>query len=90
MDMLAVQSAAAVPASGSAAAPAPALSEAPARYKPNFTRADLHEALEIVRQLDPPGVACRDLRECLLYQLRYIQQQHALHKNGNGSDAGAR
>ncbi len=48
---------------------------------------DLHEALEIVRQLDPPGVACRDLRECLLYQLRYIQQQHAQQKNnGNGDD----
>jgi len=45
----------------------------------------LHEALEIVRQLDPPGVACRDLRECLLYQLRYIQQQHLQQKNGNGT-----
>ena len=54
-------------------------------YQPNFTLTDLHEALEVVRQLDPPGVACRDLRECLLYQLRYIQQQHAQHKsNGNG------
>jgi RNA polymerase sigma-54 factor len=69
---------------GSGAAPAPALATRPA-YKPNFTRADLHEALEIVRQLDPPGVACRGLRDCLLYQLRYIQQQHALNKNGNGS-----
>jgi RNA polymerase sigma-54 factor len=68
----------------SAAAPAPALAARPV-YKPNFTREDLHEALEIVRQLDPPGVACRGLRECLLYQLRYIQQQHALNKNGNGS-----
>src|SRR5207244_2046598 len=27
---------------------------------------------------------CRDLRECLLYQLRYHEQQLALHKNGNG------
>jgi len=33
--------------------------------------------------LDPPGVACRDLRECLLYQLRYHQAQ--LEKNGNGN-----
>jgi RNA polymerase sigma-54 factor len=71
-------------ASGSAAAPAPARAPRPA-YKPNFSRADLQEALEIVRQLDPPGVACRGLRDCLLYQLRYIQQQHALNKNGNGS-----
>jgi len=52
-------------------------------YKPECTLAELHEALEVVRQLDPPGVACRDLRECLLYQLRHIQQQ-AQHKNGNG------
>jgi RNA polymerase sigma-54 factor len=54
-------------------------------YRPGFTLAELHEALEVVRQLDPPGVACRDLRECLLYQLRHIQQQHAQQKaNGNG------
>src|SRR2546422_10768107 len=43
-------------------------------YKPGFNRGDLAEALEVVRQMDPPGVACRDLRECLLYQLRYHQQ----------------
>ena len=53
-------------------------------YQPTFTLAELHEALELVRQLDPPGVACRDLRECLLYQLRHIQQ-HAQQKNGNGT-----
>jgi len=52
-------------------------------YQPGFTLNELHEALELVRQLDPPGVACRDLRECLLYQLRYIQQQHEQQKNGN-------
>jgi RNA polymerase sigma-54 factor len=67
-------------------APAPAPAPAPrAIYKTTFTLSDLHEALEIVRQLDPPGVACRDLRECLLYQLRYIQQQHLQQKNGNGT-----
>ena len=55
-------------------------------YKVNFTRAELQEALELIRQFDPPGVACRDLRECLLYQLRHIQQQHAQHRvNGNGN-----
>jgi RNA polymerase sigma-54 factor len=53
-------------------------------YQPSFTREELHEALEVVRLMDPPGVACRDLRECLLYQLRYIQQ-HAAQKNGNGT-----
>jgi RNA polymerase sigma-54 factor len=56
-------------------------------YQPSFTLTDLHEALEVVRQLDPPGVACRDLRECLLYQLRYIQQQHAQQKNSGNGDA---
>ena len=50
-----------------------------------FTLADLHEALDVVRQFDPPGVACRDLRECLLYQLRYHLQQLQQHRNGNGA-----
>lgn len=54
-------------------------------YTPKFSPADLTEALEVVRQLDPPGVGCRDLRDCLLYQLRYHQAQLALHKNGNGT-----
>jgi len=54
-------------------------------YQPKFSAADLQEALEVVRQLDPPGVGCRDLRECLLAQLRYHQAQLALHKNGNGT-----
>jgi RNA polymerase sigma-54 factor len=53
-------------------------------FQPNFNVDDLHEAIELVRQLDPPGVACRDLRECLLYQLRFHQQHLELHKNGNG------
>src|SRR6266550_2308561 len=52
-------------------------------FSVSFSREQLHEAIEIVRQLDPPGVACRDLRECLLYQLRYHQAQ--LGKHGNGT-----
>jgi RNA polymerase sigma-54 factor len=69
------------------APPAPATPAPVSRavYTPSFTLNELHEALEVVRQLDPPGVACRDLRECLLYQLRYIQQQHLQQKNGNGT-----
>ncbi|MGD0181033.1 MAG: RNA polymerase factor sigma-54 [Terriglobales bacterium] len=79
---------------GSAAAPATALEAAAVQPAPtpaahpkfltSFSLSDLHEAIEIIRQLDPPGVACRDLRECLLYQLRYHQLQLELHKNGNG------
>ena len=73
--------------SAAAVAPAPdhAHPAAPV-YKPTFTPADLQEALEVVRQFDPPGVACRDLRGCLLNQLRYHQAQLALHKNGNGTE----
>ncbi|HKH98551.1 MAG TPA: RNA polymerase factor sigma-54 [Candidatus Sulfotelmatobacter sp.] len=70
-----------------AAAPAPGPAPAPPMpaFQPRFSAADLQEALEVVRQLDPPGVGCRDLRECLLCQLRYHQAQLALHKNGNGT-----
>jgi RNA polymerase sigma-54 factor len=42
-----------------------------------FTLNDLHEAIAIVRQMDPVGVASRDLRECLLAQLEYLKQAHA-------------
>jgi RNA polymerase sigma-54 factor len=37
-----------------------------------FGRDDLHEAVQLVRQFDPIGVASRDLRECLLAQLEYL------------------
>ena len=61
-----------------------AAATAPARIAPaNFTVEDLHEALEVVRQFDPQGIACRDLRECLMYQLRYHLEQLQLHRNGN-------
>jgi RNA polymerase sigma-54 factor len=73
--------------SAAAVAPAPAPVHPPVPvFKPTFTPADLQEALEVVRQLDPPGVACRDLRGCLLNQLRYHQAQLALHKNGNSTE----
>jgi len=65
-------------------APVPPRKSAQPAYQPSFNLADLHEALDLIRQMDPPGVACRDLRDCLLYQLRYHQQQLAAHKNGNG------
>jgi RNA polymerase sigma-54 factor len=76
------------PDSAAAVAPAPErkVAHAPApAYQPKFTAADLKEALEVIRQLDPPGVGCRDLKDCLLCQLRYHQAQLALHKNGNGT-----
>jgi RNA polymerase sigma-54 factor len=68
-----------------ATAPEASATVKPARptYKVNFTLSDLHEALEVIRQLDPPGVGCRDLRECLLRQLRYHEMQLANQKNGD-------
>jgi RNA polymerase sigma-54 factor len=70
---------------GSAAAAAPAPEALPSRPVPavRFTAADLQEALEAVRQLDPPGVGCRNLRECLLRQLSYHQQQLVQNRNGD-------
>jgi RNA polymerase sigma-54 factor len=75
-----------VPSAGNGGAgSSTAAATARARTAINFTLADLHEALEVVQQLDPPGIACRDLRECLLRQLRYHQEQLHQHRNGNGA-----
>jgi RNA polymerase sigma-54 factor len=72
--------------SGPPASPVPPAAPAPVpAIKPNFSSTELQEALEVIRQLDPPGVGCRTLRECLLAQLHYHQAQLALHKNGNGT-----
>ncbi len=83
-----VDVAASAAANGTAAAvaiaPEPSASARPI-FKPNFSAADLQEALQVVQQLDPPGVACRDLRQCLLNQLRFHQAQLGQQKNGNGT-----
>ena len=39
---------------------------------------DVQAALARVQQLDPPGVAARDLRECLLLQLQYLEAEDDL------------
>ena len=58
----------------------------PNNQKPLFTRDDLHEAMTLVQQMDPVGVAARDVRECLLAQLRYLQLTHKeIAANGNGT-----
>ncbi len=79
----------ALSATAVATAPEPAPAVAPSAAAPthppirsNFDVTALHEAIEVVRQLDPPGVACRDLRECLLYQLRFHQRNLNEHKQG--------
>src|ERR1700756_5136022 len=74
-------------ASGNAAAAVAPAPEPATRvtYKPKFSAADLQEALQVVQQLDPPGVACRDLRQCLLNQLRFHKVQLEQRSNGNGT-----
>ena len=47
-----------------------------------FTREDLREAIAMVQQFDPVGVAARDLRECLMAQLAYLLRTRDL----EGSD----
>ena len=48
----------------------------------HFTREDLREAIAMVQQFDPVGVAARDLRECLMAQLSYLLKTRDL----EGSD----
>jgi RNA polymerase sigma-54 factor len=47
-----------------------------------FTRQELRDAIQLVRQFDPVGVASRDLRECLLAQLEYLTKTRDM----DGSD----
>ncbi|HEY6349932.1 MAG TPA: RNA polymerase factor sigma-54 [Candidatus Angelobacter sp.] len=39
-----------------------------------FNREDLREAVSLLQNFDPVGVAARDLRECLLVQLKYLHR----------------
>jgi RNA polymerase sigma-54 factor len=43
---------------------------APPADVPYYTMAEVEEMLAILQKLDPPGIGARDLRECLLIQLR--------------------
>jgi RNA polymerase sigma-54 factor len=44
----------------------------------NYSMEDVEEALAVVQEFDPPGVAARDLRECLLLQLKLLDPQNVL------------
>jgi RNA polymerase sigma-54 factor len=44
----------------------------------NYSLEDVEEALATVQEFDPLGVASRNLRECLLTQLRTLDPQNAL------------
>jgi len=41
------------------------------------TTAELEEILKVIQELDPPGVGARDLRECLLIQIRRTEERDA-------------
>jgi RNA polymerase sigma-54 factor len=43
-----------------------------------FSSAEMQAMLEIIQELDPPGVGARDLRECLLLQLRAAGHRESL------------
>ncbi len=43
------------------------------QHVPPFTPAQMQEALSWVQTLDPPGIAARDVRECLLLQLDQLE-----------------
>jgi RNA polymerase sigma-54 factor len=45
---------------------------------PLYTMAEAEEMLAIVQSLDPPGVGARDLRECLMLQLREAGLEHSV------------
>ena len=42
------------------------------------TEEEVSEVLQIVQELDPPGIAARDLQECLLIQLQRLQEDNPL------------
>jgi RNA polymerase sigma-54 factor len=44
----------------------------------SYNMEDVEEALAMVQEFDPLGVASRDLRECLLFQLRTLDPQNTL------------
>jgi RNA polymerase sigma-54 factor len=44
----------------------------------NYSMEDVEEALTMVQEFDPAGVAARDLQECLLLQLKVVDPQNTL------------
>jgi RNA polymerase sigma-54 factor len=51
------------------------------RVHGRFGRDALNEAIDLIRQMDPVGVAARDLRECLMAQLENLKR----HRPVNGA-----
>ena len=63
---------------------AAATAEETASARAPIAMEDLRDAIEVVRQMDPIGVAARDLRECLLLQLEHLAEM-PVKRNGNGN-----
>jgi RNA polymerase sigma-54 factor len=63
---------------------APAEGEAPAApiddlpSPPYYSMAEIEEMVGVIQKLDPPGIGARDLRECLLIQLREEKDTESL------------
>ena len=45
---------------------------------PYYTMAEVEQMLGVIQSLDPPGIGARDLRECLLLQLREAKETDTL------------
>lgn len=46
--------------------------------KNNYTLQEVTDALEIIQELDPPGVGACDLKECLMLQARFFGKERPL------------
>lgn len=57
--------------------PLPEIAE---RHTPPFTTDEMEEALSWVQSLEPPGIAARDLKECLLNQIDALDGNHELER----------
>jgi len=44
-------------------------------YNIDTTKEEVEKVLSIIQDLDPPGIGARDLKECLLLQLKNIEKQ---------------
>src|SRR5262249_48852452 len=62
----------------------PELDEKEVLEQARFTVEDLQHGIQLIRQMDPVGVASRDLRECLLAQLRHFKHQLQLRSKEEG------
>src|SRR5688500_10233677 len=61
-------------AEGETGTPLPAELPSP----PYYSMAEIEEMVGIIQKLDPPGIGARDLRECLLIQLREDKDTESL------------